>query len=417
MAANIQNIALWGDDIPWLAGLREKGAQAFAAVGLPNAKTEAWKYSHFPATVFNRYAVNTEPHHCDENCHCHHEAAFTPIDIIEVKFCNGKLATEHFDLPSGITIKSLVEAIFDGDAKAYLGKSFDVENFPFAALNTACLEQGIMLTVERDTVLDRPILLHYHQHFATTKQLNHFRNIFVLESRAQATILEYFDAENGADYFNNIVNEIYVRNSAELQHYVWQNEALEASHIALNSVDVRQNASYIGFCAQGECALARHESYIRLQQAGATAEVNGAYRLMQTGTSDITTNIRHIAPRTISNQLVKGVVGGTAKGVFQGQIHIAPNAQQTEGYQLHRALLLSDAAEVDAKPELEIFADDVKCAHGNTCGDLDTEQLFYMQSRGIPLEGAKQILIEAHIAEAFEKIKNQDIKEWFKNNF
>lgn len=415
--AEKQQITLWGDDIPWLAGLREKGAKAYTTAGLPSAKTEAWKYSHFPTDVLNRYTVNTEPHHCDENCHCHHESAFAPFAAIEVKFCNGKLATEHFDLPTGVTIKPLVEAIFDGDVKACLGKSFDLEKFPFAALNTAYLEQGIMLTVERGTVLDRPIFLHYHQHAAAKPQLNLIRNIFILESRAQATVVEYFDAENSADYFNNIVNEIYVRDSAELQHYVWPNEALDAHHIALNSVDVRQNAAYFGFCAQGECALSRHESYIRLQQAGATAEVNGAYRLMQTGTSDITTNIRHLAPHTISNQLVKGVVGGTAKGVFQGQIHIAPDAQQTEGYQLHRALLLSDTAEVDAKPELEIFADDVKCAHGNTCGDLDAEQLFYMQSRGIALEDAKQILIEAHLTEALDKIKNDAIRNWIKGNF
>ena len=133
--------------------------------------------------------------------------------------------------------------------------------------------------------------------------------------------------------------------------------------------------------------------------------------------SDITTDISHLAAHTTSNQLVKGVADGLSKGVFQGKIHIAPDAQQTEGYQQHHALLLSDKAEIDAKPELEIFADDVKCSHGNTCGDLDPEQLFYMQARGITLENARQILIEAHINAALSTISDQNVQNWLKENF
>lgn len=414
MTQKKQDITLWGDDIPWLCGLREKGARAFAAAGWPNAKTEAWKYSYFAQKEVETYCFDTAPHVCDGDCDCHQSAA--PFATYNVKFCNGKLATEHFDLPKGVSIKPLAEAIFDGDAKTYLNKSFEVEKFPFAALNTAYVEQGVMIVVERKTAIDLPIFIHYHQHDDLKRQ-SHIRNIFVLESGAKATIIEYFDGETGAQYLNNIVNEVYVRDGAVLRHYIKQKEALGARHIALNSVQVRQNAHYESFCAQGECALSRAESYVCLQQEGASAEVNGAYRLAKSGVSDITTNICHLKPHTISNQLVKGVVGGKAKGVFQGQIHIAPNAEQTEGYQLHRALLLSQDAEVDAKPELEIFADDVKCSHGNTCGDLDAEQLFYMQSRGIALEQAKQMLIEAHIDESFAKVENTEIRDWLKHNF
>ena len=199
-----------------------------------------------------------------------------------------------------------------------------------------------------------------------------------------------------------------------MTHYKRVKEAAPALHIALNSVVVRQNGKYNAFCAQGECRLARNESYIQLQQEGAEANANGAYRLYNNGHSDITTNIRHLAAHTFSNQLVKGVLDGNSRGVFQGQIHIAPNAQQTEGSQLHRALLLSDNAEIDCKPELEIFADDVKCSHGATSGDLDKEQLFYMQTRGIALDDAKQILIEAYLNEVLLKVENEQIRGWLK---
>ena len=415
MSIDFANIPLWGADIPWLAGLREKGAQTFAEIGWPNAKTEAWKYSYFPQTQIDDLIINNEPHYCDNNCHCH-EKTQTPFAAYGIKFCNGKLITEHFDLPQGVEAKSLVEAIYDGEIKKYLNKSFDIGKFPFAAMNTALLEQGVVLVVARGTVVDRPIFIHYHQH-NNNRQLSAIRNIIILENRAQATIVEYFDGEDNAFYFNNIVNEVYLQNEAQLKHYAFIKEASDARHIALNSVNVRSNAKYESFIAQRECALSRYESHILLQQEGASAIVNGAYRLSQNGVSDITTDISHLAAHTTSNQLVKGVADGLSKGVFQGKIHIAPDAQQTEGYQQHHALLLSDKAEIDAKPELEIFADDVKCSHGNTCGDLDPEQLFYMQARGITLENARQILIEAHINAALSTISDQNVQNWLKANF
>ena len=415
MAIDLANIDLWGQDIPWLSGLREKACSAWQKTPWPNAKTEAWKYSFFPQQAFNDLSVDTKSHHCDENCHCHGELT-TPFAAYGIKFCNGRLATEHFNLPTGVTIKPLVEAIFDNEAKIYLNKNFKMENFPFATLNTALLENGIVLIVERGTIIDKPIFIAYYQH-DTHQNLNNIRNIFIIEKEASATIVEYYEGDNQGRYLNNVVNEIYVRASAQLKHYIWNKEATKAHHIALNAVQVRQNGQYKAFVAQSPCALSRHETYIELLQEGAQAQVNGVYRLPESGTSDITTNIRHLAAHTTSNQLIRGVVDGTARGVFQGQIHIAPDSQQCEGYQQHRALLLSDEAEIDAKPELEIFADDVKCAHGNTCGDLDVEQLFYMQTRGIALDDARQILISAHLNEALNTINNDDVKNWLLENF
>lgn len=411
MSLTQQNIELWGEDIPWLAGLREKGLSAFIKQGLPTAKTEAWKYSYVKESAFNDLIIDTESHHCQcgEECHCH-MADDLPFAVIKVHFCNGP-DTEHTELPRGLVIKPLVEAIYDKEAQKYLNKSFENGQFPYAALNTAYLEQGLMIVAERNAIIEKPVLLAYHSHWQNLWQ--NVRNLIVLESGSQLTLLEDFSGDDEF-YFNNIVNEIYIGNEAVLTHYKRVKEAAPALHIALNSVVVRQNGKYNAFCAQGECRLARNESYIQLQQEGAEANANGAYRLYNDGHSDITTNIRHLSAHTTSNQLVKGVLDGNSRGVFQGQIHIAPNAQQTEGYQLHRALLLSDNAEIDCKPELEIFADDVKCSHGATSGDLDKEQLFYMQTRGIALDDAKQILIEAYLNEVLLKVENEQIREWLK---
>ncbi len=407
-----KNIELWGNNIPWLSGLREKGLIAFQKFGFPNAKTEAWKYSYFKESLLDGILIDDQPHECACGKYdCCAKTKNLPFTFLNIPFCNGKPDVDHLDLPSGLIVKPLVEAIYDKEAQKYLNKSFEMENFPFAALNTAYLEQGLFIVVERNSIIKNPLLLSYHSHGQNLWQ--NVRNLIILESGSELTLLEDFFGED-TFYFNNIVNEIYIGNEAILKHYKRVKEASAALHIALNSVMVRQNGKYLAFCAQSECKLARNESAVLLQQEGAEANINGAYRLYKNGHSDITTNIKHLAAHTISNQLVKGVLDGESKGVFQGQIHIAPDAQQTEGYQLHRALLLSDEAEVDCKPELEIFADDVKCSHGATSGDLDKEQIFYMQTRGITFENARQILIDAYLNESLQKVENEQIRAWLK---
>lgn len=405
-----QNIALFGEDIPWLEGLREKARAAFEHTGLPNAKTEAWKYSCFKEEALNNPLIDNTAHECDDHCH---ESEDLPFTAWQIKYCNGRLTHIPHECPRGLVILPLYEAIESGEIKPYLNKSFAMEYFPFAALNTALLDEGVFIVITKDFAADMPIYLHYHQH-AGLNRLSNIRNIIVLEKGAKATLIEHYDAETDAQYFTNVVNEIFIGSNGVLHHYTRQNEAIKAHHIALNSVQVKSGGKYNSFIAHGECTLARTESYIKLMQENAAAEANGVYRLAQSGVSDITTNIRHLAPHTASDQLVKGVLDGAAKGVFQGQIHIAPDAQQTTGYQLHRALVLSDDAEVDCKPELEIFADDVKCSHGATSGDLDAEQLFYMQSRGIPLNEARQILIAAYLDEVLQKITDTTIADWLK---
>lgn len=409
----LQKTNLWGDDIPFLCGLREKGATSFAKCGLPSAKTEAWKYSYFKEEELQNPQIDVTPLKCDGHCH---EAQNLPFEAIQIKFCNGKVHTEGF-LQNGIAIKPLAEAVFDGDVKKYLNKSFETDDFPFAALNTAYLEQGLFILIESGTVLTKPLYIYYHNHDDKNRLCN-IRNVIVLENRAKATVIEHFDGEENALYTQNIVNEIFVGNNASLRHYIWQNEAVNAHHIALNSVQIKSDGNYFAFYANGNCKYARNESYVRLTQPGANANLNGAYRLVQQNQiCDITANIRHLAPHTFSNQLVKGVAQVAAKGVFQGQIHIAHDAQQCEGHQLHRALIIDENAEIDSKPELEIFADDVKCSHGSSNGDLDNEQIFYLQSRGISEDKARQILIEAYLDEVFALNPDKDISEWIKEQF
>lgn len=423
----LQNAYLQGAEIAKLEIWREQGRTAFAEIGLPSPKTEAWKYTRVREVAGADFVIEptTEDrcggseHDCgcgEEHHHCSCGHAILPFDAYEIHFCNGKLKEDCFHLPDGVEAMSLLDAAAEGELFAHLNKSFEMQNFPFAALNTAYLEQGVLLRVARDFCPDKPIALVNHTH-AENKIFANTRNVIVLENGAKATLVEYYHYSGAekSEYFNNIVNEIFIGRNALLNHYKVQAEAFKAVHITLNVVAVKAGGKYESFCLQTGANLARQETHVLLKEEQAEAEVDAVYKMNGWATLDTTTDIEHLASYTRSNQLVKGIVGGQAKGVFQGKIHIAPMAEKTEGYQLHRALLLSDTAEIDVKPELEIFADDIKCSHGAACGELDKEQMFYLQSRGIAEDDACAILIQAFADEGVNKIKDEKIREWVRS--
>lgn len=414
----LPDITLQGEDIPKVAALRQKGKQAFLEQGLPSPKTEAWKYTRLRELNSGDFIIDTASTHNHEchNSNCSCTTPVLPFAAYEIKFKNGKLTTNHFHLPDGVEVTPLLQALKDSETTSLINKSFDLNLYPFAALNTAYLEQGVLIRISRDLRLDKPFAL-INCCDGTAKSLNNIRNIIILESGADAELIEYYHycGSPKSEYFNNIVNEIFLGRGAHLITCKVQTESYKAVHIALNAVRLKSQAQFKSFSLQKGGNLVRHETVAVLREEYAEAAINAAYIMNGWATIDTTTDVKHMAPLTFSNQLVKGVVGGQAKGVFQGKIHIAPNAVKTEGYQLHRALLMSDEAEIDVKPELEIFADDVKCSHGAACGDLDQEQMFYLRSRGISEEDAKQLLIRAFIDEVIDLNEKQPVKDWLKS--
>ncbi len=443
MAGLLQNQRLFGEYIPWLQSLREKGAEVFNERGLPNAKTEAWKYTRLRDLKTDDYIVapsnfleeikveaqeacscrhgescNCEHHHGHDNCCCGHESCAKrpeiPFDAYVISFVDGKYMPPLPDFPRGIEVMSLMEAVLTDDAHDYLGKLTDINKYPFAALNSAYLEEGAFIRVNKNIELDKPIVLLNQTQGNEQNKLFNLRNIIVMESDSSAEFIEYYTYSGApkSRYLANVVNEIFLSRKACLKHYRIQNEALKAVHIALTQVKQKSCSEYKAFCLQTGADIGRNETRVQLKEEGAKTEVNAAYLMSGWATLDTSTDIEHLAPQTSSDQLIKGVVGGEAKGVFQGKIHIAPHAIQTEGNQLHKALLLSDSSEIDVKPELEIFADDVKCSHGAASGELDEEQLFYMQSRGIGWDEARQILINAYLDDVVAKISNVSLREW-----
>lgn len=411
MAGLLQQVSLPGEEIPWLNEIRRRGRMVFEATGIPTAKTEAWKYTKPRELGGDDFVLALPSNNLDASIP---NLAF---DSYRICFENGIFNPRQSILPQGVEVLPLIEVImFHPEYRTLINANIQLERFPFAALNSAYLNEGVFIHIDSKVEIKKPLTILYHTDNKNQNLLCNLHNLILLDEQASAKLVEYhcYKGELKSRYFVNVVNEIYLRRGAFLKHYKVQDEAFKSNHIALNCVDEASNAVYQAFCLQKGANIARNETHVLLKEEGAFAEINGAYVMNGWATLDTTTDIEHLAPNTISHQLVKGVIGGDAKGVFQGKIHIAPLAIKTEGTQLHKALLLSDTAEVDVKPELEIFADDVKCSHGAASGELDEDKLFYMRSRGIKEEEARRLLIDAYLEDVISKIEDEKIASWIR---
>lgn len=423
MTGLLQDKSMDGDDIIWLEALRQKGRDMFAKNGIPSPKTEQWKYTKLRALTTDDFEFSSPQNEtCGCSCHehecmCTHCDCSLPFETYTFKFNNGYFCPPHPQLPQGIEVLTLLEAVqlYD-EAKNKLAKLAELEKYPFAALNTAYLEEGLFILVHKNTQLDKPLFIDVHTFPNGRNIFYNLRNLIIIENGAKAEIIEryHYYGEEKSRYFVNVVNEIYIGRDACLQHYKLQEDAYKACHISLTLSQVKARGYYENLCLQKGADIGRNEVVVKLVEPEAVAQVDAAYKMSGWAILDTTTDIQHLCAHTKSEQLVKGVVAGDAKGVFQGRIHIAPDAEQTEGHQLHRALLLSDRAEIDVKPELEIFADDVKCSHGAASGELDEEQLFYMRSRGISEDDARQILVEAFLDDVLLRASSTTARAWLK---
>ena len=408
MTPLIKETELFLDDKPAIYGLRQNSRAILKKTGFPTHKTEAWKYTDISPIIKNDFILNKT---IEEECHCCTHST-TDDSYISVKFCNGSLHVEEFNTPEGLTITPLPIYLFEDDYKPYLFKSFDIEKHPFAALNGIYIEQGLFIHIEENIKIEKPIKIIYNQTHSENNQI-HLHNVIVMEKNSELDLFEQFNSETNNKYLFNIVNEFYLKSDAILHHYKIQKESRNAYHIALNSAKLQNNSKYLQYYLANGSKICRNETLVNLDKKDAEAKVFSAYIAKKDCVNDITTNINHNCPQTYSNQYAKAVLEGKSTATFQGKIHIARDAIQTTGYQLHKALYLENDAQLNCKPELEIYADDVKCSHGATCGEVDKEQMFYLLSRGINKKDALNMLIKAHLEEVIDNLPNSKIKEIF----
>jgi Fe-S cluster assembly protein SufD len=367
---------------------RDAASETFRRAGLPGAaagrREEAWKYTGLRAVADASFQQSVLPRIDGSR--------LPPIAAPRIVFVDGALYAP-------LTTQPAVQR-FAGR----FGTLAQPDREPLVALNTMLAEDGAVLSVPQG--VDAGLLLLVS--IGTDRAAFHPRHTIDLAPGARLTLVELSLGEG--NYLHNPVFEVRVAADAALTHVRLQDEAVGAFHLSTLYADIAERGTYDSFALNLGGRIVRTEAHIRLGGAKSTVHLNGAQLLGGTQHADFTTVVRHDAPSCASRQTVKQVLAGRAQGVFQGRIEVARIAQKTDGYQMNQALLLSPDAEVDTKPELEIFADDVKCSHGATVGELDADQLFYLRSRGIPDAEARSILVRAFLAEALDAVTNETVR-------
>jgi Fe-S cluster assembly protein SufD len=393
-----------GHRLPWLQALRENAAAAFRAQGLPTRRVEAWKYTDLRPVAEAGF-----------------EEALSSIDGGEslppaqgngarAVFIDGRFRAELSTMDqTPYEVGSVAQDLSTLEGR--IGGLAPVRDLPMVALNAMLFEDGLLLTVPAGVaggVLD---LLSLASGGARPEAF-HPRHLIRLEPGASLTLIETATGPSrGGITLHNPVFEIEVAQGASLVHARLQQEGRQGFHLASVHARVAAGGTYDNFTLNAGARLTRSEIHIALTGPKASAHMNGAQLLAGGQHADTTTFLDHAAPECSSRQTYKTVLAGRSRGVFQGKILVRRVAQKTDGYQMNQALLLSPDAEMNSKPQLEIYADDVKCSHGATVGELDHGQLFYLRSRGIPEAEARALLVQAFLTEAVEGVTDETARE------
>ena len=402
------------DEPAWLAAKREAALANFGEKGFPTRRQEAWRFTNLRPLEKTSFASPAEWQLAEDDVAQNIEDRRLAEAGHRVVIVNGRFSdvlSEIGGLPKGAWLASAARTLAERpDAFAAAIEETDtVGAQPFASLNAALFADGFVLMLEPGVRLEKPIeIVHWSE--ATTPGSWHQRNLLVLGEGSSAHMLESF-AGTGS-YWASLVTSVRLGKGAMLQHAKLQDEASDALHFAVMRAHLADRSRYETFVLTLGARLSRQDIQPTLEGEGAAVGVNGAYLLR--GEQEATTAIvvDHAAPGGTTRELWKGVVEERAHGVFLGTIAVRPEAQKTDAQQTNKNLLLSPRASVDTKPELEILADDVKCSHGATVGELDESALFYLRARGIPEAEARRMLIEAFAVDALETLSDASFREY-----
>jgi Fe-S cluster assembly protein SufD len=399
----------------WLAPLRRRAIDAFAALGFPTTRDEAWKYTDVSPILRREFEPTVA------GCERMRFGALEALQVPEASgsclvFIDGHYCAELSsvrDLPEGVVIADLF-GVADGAALSRLrdtvGATTPFETEPFAALNTAMTDGGAYVYVPDGVALDATVHVVYLAGGASAPSVAHPRTVVVAGANSRLRLVETFAAAVDEPAFTNAVAEISLADGARVEHYRIQTESAEAYHVGSTDVRVGRAAGYSSVAISIGAALARHDLRVRLEAEGAECRLDGLYLAESGQHADSHTRIDHLVPHCSSNQLYKGVLDGSARAVFNGKVVVHHAAQKTEAHQTNKNLMLSAAARVDAKPELEIFADDVICTHGATVGALEDEEMFYLASRGLDADTARGLLTYGFAEEIVERIETESVR-------
>lgn len=401
----------------WLTNLRRKGAERFQTVGFPTSQDEEWRFTPIGPLARTRFSKAAPPS-TDIARSDLDEFLFGHAEWPTLVFINGRLASElspRSSLFDSVTVLTLTEALEQHPnlCSAHFGRHAAADATPFAALNQAMADTGAVVVIRQGVELTAPIHLVFLSAPETDATATYLRNLIVVEPGARAAVVESFvTLTPESHYFTNAVTEISMGRGAWLEHARIQRESERAYHIGYTHVSQERDSHYRSFTLAMGAALSRHNLHTDLGGPESEALLYGLSLIQGEQLADNHTAIHHAEPNCRSWEVYKAILADRSRGVFNGKVLVDPIAQKTDAKQTNRSLLLSPDARMDTKPQLEIFADDVKCTHGATVGQLDEITYFYCQSRGIPRIEAQSILTRAFAAEVIDEVAIAPVREF-----
>ncbi len=401
-----------GTLLGWLQPLRESAINCFGEIGFPDlARDEDWRFTDITPILDVPFRLPTR----SPDLRGLAAIADGPLRSCQLTFVNGRFVPElssTLGLADGVRATSLATMLTSepGLVAKHLGRHAGFDRHPFVALNTAFFGDGAFIHVPRGVISTEPIHVLFISLPGGEPMVTHPRALVLADEGTQATIVQSYISPGRDVYFTNAVTEMVLGPHAVVDRYKLQRESNAAFHLASLHVHQARASNFQSHAISFGAAIARDEIHAILNGEGAECTLNGLYEATGDQVVDNQTTIDHATPHGTSRQLYKGVLNGRARGVFNGKIFVRPGAQKTDAVQENKNLLLSDDAVIDTKPQLEIFADDVKCKHGATIGQLDLNMLFYLRSRGIGEEAARRLLIHAFASEILDQVKVEPIR-------
>ena len=401
-----------GREPAWLRQRRERGMQRFSELGVPTTRDEEWKYTSLSELRRNDFRLAAPASRVISASEIK-SLGFNEIDGCRVVFVNGRFAGELSRLevmPQEVEAGCLRDFLESDPVEAHLGRYADPENHALAALNTAFIEDGAFVRIPDRVIVKKPIHLVFVTLAEEANQAGHARTLIVAGRDSQATVIEtYFGM--GEAYWTNAVTEVVTAENARVDHYKLQQEHVGALHTGFTYAHQARDSRFTSNSLSFGGGLVRSDTHVRLNGAGCECVLNGLYAVTGQQHIDHHTIIDHAMPHCDSRQLYRGILDGHATGVFNGKVIVRQDAQKTDAIQSNKNLLLSRNADINTKPQLEIEANDVRCTHGATVGQIDDEAMFYLQSRGINRTDARSLLTYAFAADIIESLNVEPLRK------
>jgi len=404
-----------GQSLTPLHIIRKKALSRFNELGFPTVRKEEWRFTNISPIAQTPFKLSAGSEKVDNAAEKIDPYTLKDIKHTQLIFMNGQFVPELtvLHLPDGVRVKNLDRAIQEDKEiiEKFLAKNTNYMEQEFTALNTAFISDGAFIYIPDGMILDSPIHILYMTDKPGESIVTHPRNLIIAGNNTQSTIVESYAGVNNEIYFTNPVTEVIAGENAVVDHYKLQRECENAYHVAAFYVHQKKNSSFSSHSFSFGGSIVRNDIFNVLDGEGSDSILNGLYLAQKNQFIDNHSVIDHAKPHCHSNEVYHGILDDKAKAVFSGKIHVRPDAQKTDAIQSNKNILLSEEATVDTKPQLEIFADDVRCTHGGTVGQIDENGVFYLRARGINEQLAKNIMIHAFAGEIIKNIKIDQLRD------